>query len=106
MGFLFSAIVAITNLCGTVSVDTFGARVVSYVPAGGKEVFFVSESGTGGMPLCWPWFAGHGPFADSRRHGLARYCDFRFVGEKRHSDRDAELTFRLASGETTRRLFP
>lgn len=106
MMFLFCAIVAVTNLCGTVSVDTYGARVVSYVPAGGEEVFFVSESGTGGMPLCWPWFAGHGPFADSRRHGLARYCEFRFAGEKRHSAHDSELTFRLVSDESTRSMFP
>ena len=61
MTVLFSAIVAITNLCGTVSVDTHGARVVSYVPEGGEEVLFMSETGMGGIPLCWPWFKELGP---------------------------------------------
>ena len=42
MNALFAAIVALTNLCGVVSVDTHGARVVSYMPVGGEEVFFTS----------------------------------------------------------------
>ena len=41
---LLAAIVSLTNAFGTVSVDTHGARVASYVPAGGEEVFFVSET--------------------------------------------------------------
>ncbi len=102
---LFAAIVAMTNMYGTVLVDTHGACVVSYVPAGGREVFFVSEKGTGGMPLCWPWFAGHGPMADSRRHGIARYMDFEVAGINRNGNADS-LTLRLKSGEETRRLFP
>ena len=48
---LFCAIVAVINAMGTVAVDTHGARVVSYVPVGGEEVFFASKTGTGGMPL-------------------------------------------------------
>jgi D-hexose-6-phosphate mutarotase len=36
---LFCAIVAVTNAMGTVAVDTHGARVVSYVPVGGEEVW-------------------------------------------------------------------
>ena len=105
MTVLFAAIVALTNMYGSVSVDTHGARVVSYVPAGGGEVFFNSATGTGGMPLCWPWFAGNGPYADSRRHGLARYMDFE-VAEKACSRTVSTLTLRLRSGDVTRRLFP
>ena len=101
----FAAIVAITNLCGAVRIETHGARVVSYVPAGGREVFFVSEKGTGGMPLCWPWFAGNGPNADSRRHGIARYMDFEVAGME-SGDRDSSAVLRLKSDDDTRRLFP
>ena len=54
---VLATIVALTNLMGTVEIDTRGARVTSYMPVGGGEVFFTSETGTGGMPLCWPWFA-------------------------------------------------
>ena len=94
-----------TNMCGVVSVDTHGARVVSYVPEGGDEIFFVSEKGTGGMPLCWPWFAGNGPGKDSRRHGIARYKDFEVVGTERIGN-DSTLTLRLKSDDETRKLFP
>ena len=100
------AIVALTNACGMVSVDTHGARVVSYVPVGGEEVFFSSETGTGGVPLCWPWSGGLGPSADSRRHGVARYSDFKVVGTKNHSYCDKELVLRLESDDETRRHFP
>ena len=45
---VLATIVALTNLMGTVEIDTRGARVTSYVPIGGSEVFFASETGTGG----------------------------------------------------------
>ena len=101
----FAAIIALTNMCGVVTVDTHGARVVSYVPEGGDEVFFVSKTGTGGMPLCWPWFAGMGPREDSPRHGIARYRDFEVVGTSRATS-DTSLTLRLKSDAETRKLFP
>ena len=103
---LLAAILTLTNLCGSVSVDTLGARVVSYIPAGGCEVFFMSETGTGGMPLCWPWFAGLGSTAESRRHGVARYCDFTVVARECHSPSNSELTLRLESNVGTRAEFP
>lgn len=102
----FAAITTLTNLFGSVSVDTHGARVVSYVPKGEDEVFFVSETGTGGMPICWPWFAGNGPREDSARHGIARYFDFEVAGIACHSPGDTEIVLRLESSEATRRLFP
>lgn len=102
---IFSVVVVLTNLLGSVSVDTHGARVSSYVPVGGEEVLFTSETGTGGIPLCWPWFGGLGPSADSRRHGIARYMDFAVVSTNRIVN-DTTLTLRLDSCEETRRLFP
>ncbi len=99
-------VVALTNACGTVGVDLHGARVVSYVPVGGEEVFFSSETGTGGMPLCWPWLGGLGPSPDSRSNGIARYCDFEVVETKSHSYCDKELVLRLESNDETRRHFP
>ena len=101
-----AAIVALTNVCGVVSVDTHGARVVSYVPVGGEEVLSESSTGTGGIPICWPWFGGLGPAADSRLHGVARYCDFKVVETKNHSYCDKELVLRLDSDDETRRHFP
>lgn len=105
MTLFLATIIALTNKCGVVSVDTHGARVVSYVPEGGEEVFFVSETGTGGMPLCWPWFAGMGPREDSPRHGIARYRDFEVVGNCRREN-TTTLTLRLKSDAATRAIFP
>lgn len=101
---LFASLIALTNACGSLSVETRGARLVSYVPRGGTEVFAVLADGSGGMPLCWPWFGGEGP-AGSRRHGLARYSDFSVVRRSESSAR-SELTLCLGSDDETRRLFP
>ena len=102
---LLAAIVTLTNMFGSVSVDTHGARVVSYVPAGKEEVFFVSDTGTGGMPLCWPWFAGNGPCDNSRRHGIARYMDFEVLAKECSHD-VSSVALRLGSNGETRRHFP
>ena len=103
---LLAAIVAVTNAFGTVSVDTHGARVVSYVPTGGEEVFFASRTGTGGMPLCWPWFAEIGTAGGARRHGVARYHDFEVASASNREPCDSEIVLRLVSNADTRREFP
>ena len=66
----------------------------------------MSETGTGGMPLCWPWFAGLGPAEGSRRHGIARYRDFEVVANACKSPSCSELTLRLESNGDTRSEFP
>ena len=66
----------------------------------------MSETGTGGMPLCWPWFAGLGPAEGSRRHGIARYRDFAVVANACKSPSASELTLRLESNDDTRGEFP
>ena len=59
------AVVALTNAWGSIVVDPVGATLVSYVPAGGREVLFRSVAKAnadprqatfnGGAPLCFPW---------------------------------------------------
>ena len=54
----------------------YGAQLLSWVPAGGEEVFYVSsqmryqegKALRGGVPICWPWFGKAG----SPAHGWAR----------------------------------
>ena len=48
MTYLVAAIVAMTNMCGVVTVDTCRARVVSYVPEGGDEILAAPEAGATG----------------------------------------------------------
>lgn len=62
---LLTAAVVLTNIWGTIAVDSVGATLVSYVPTGGRETIFRSAAKTspdprhasfnGGAPLCFPW---------------------------------------------------
>jgi len=62
---LVLAVVALTNAWGSIAVDPVGATLVSYVPAGGREVLFRSAAApnadprhvsfNGGAPICFPW---------------------------------------------------
>lgn len=64
-GFILAAAVTLTNAWGSISVDPEGATLVSYVPAGGREVLFRSAveasrdryapGFNGGAPICFPW---------------------------------------------------
>ena len=101
---IVATIVALTNEFGTVSVDTCGANVLSYVPAGGREVLFRSSEECwtnswhhGGIPLCWPWFGRNGD-PGSEMHGFVRLLDWEVVS-RTDSPRESRLHLRLGSGE-------
>ncbi len=69
-----------------VVVTLHGAHVVSYIPAGGSEVLFVSKCSEfvdgkairGGVPVCFPWF-GAPPQGENRAHGLVRYSSWKLL---------------------------
>ena len=103
-GIVIAVLVTLTNGCGSVTVDTHGARVVSYVPRGGGEVFAAFADGSGGMPICAPYFASLGP-KGARRHGTARYQDFKIVRTRESAD-TSSLELVAESDEATRREFP
>lgn len=93
----------LSNAYNTLTVETDGARLVSYVPAHGDEVMARLADGSGGMPICWPWFSGHGP-KGCRRHGLARYCPFKVV-RRDESPLDSALELELVAAEETLKAF-
>lgn len=101
MGALFATLLTLTNLFGSVTVETHGARVASYVPAGGTETLRVLPSGTGGWMLCWPWFGGNKPCDEAPRHGLVRYREFEVVSRS-----TSEIVLRQVSDTETRKVFP
>ena len=57
-----------------------GAQVLSYVPAGGSDVFWLSPAARlddtapvrGGIPVCWPWFGPHPTDPGQPSHGTVR----------------------------------
>lgn len=64
---------------GVVIVALHGAHLLSWVPAGQRDVFWVSPQALpepaairGGVPVCWPWFAKQGMPASAPQHGPAR----------------------------------
>lgn len=75
---------------GAADVAVQGAHVLSWVPAGGTEVLWLSPLSTfaegtavrGGVPICFPWFAG-GPDGTSRpSHGYARVRPWEVVSTR------------------------
>ena len=103
-GVFLAVLVTLTNSCGSVSVDTHGARAVSYVPRGGSEVFATFADGSGGLPICAPYFSALGP-KGARRHGTARYQDFKIVRTRESAD-TSSLELVADSDEATRGEFP
>jgi glucose-6-phosphate 1-epimerase len=64
---------------GTAIVALHGAHLMSWQPAGQREVFWVSPGSSpepaairGGVPVCWPWFAKQGMPGEALQHGPAR----------------------------------
>lgn len=78
-----------------------GAQVLSYVPAAGAEVLWLSPEARlgagkavrGGIPICWPWFGPHPLDPKAPAHGFVRVVDWIVVGSD--SD-DAHALLRLA----------
>ncbi len=102
-----SDVVVLSNRFGVAKIERLGARVVSYVPAGGKETLAMLDSGTGGIPICFPWFQFNGPEGrKSPKHGIARYSMFDTVRVDNGADESTAL-FRLRSYMAEHReLFP
>lgn len=79
------AVLAYHGARATVALD--GGQVLSYVPAGGGEVLWLSplaRLGTGkavrgGIPVCWPWFGPHPTSTGLPAHGVVRTARWRVV---------------------------
>lgn len=90
-----------------------GAQVVSWCPAGGDEVLWVSQSSSfesgvairGGIPICFPWF-GSGPRGDRvPSHGFARLTGWT-LADVEDDGGTVTVTHSLSATDETRRVFP
>ncbi|MBV7482098.1 D-hexose-6-phosphate mutarotase [Bordetella sp. BOR01] len=100
---------------GSALVARQGAQLLSYAPADGRPLIWLSEQAhllpgvpvRGGIPVCWPWFAVYArnpaavrdsvaapPGAPS--HGWVRQADWRLAGQHAEAD-EAELEFGFAA---------
>ncbi len=96
---------------GRAVADTYGARLVSWRPADGEEVFALPkpydkcprEAGVqihGGLPIYWPWFVFEGP-EGCKIHGVTSYAEWK-VKERSAS----RVVFELDDTPATRAAWP
>lgn len=73
-------VIKLSNSAGSLEVSTYGAHVLSWTPAGGTDVLWMSPSSPwkegaalrGGIPVCFPWFGPNRIHADWQLHGFVR----------------------------------
>ena len=91
-------------------ISLFGAQVLSWVPAGGEDRLYLSPDAVfdgatpirGGVPLCFPQFAGRGSLP---KHGFARSRLWE-VSNTRAGKDFALATLRLTDDDASRALWP
>ncbi|WCE05926.1 D-hexose-6-phosphate mutarotase [Pseudoxanthomonas sp. JBR18] len=87
-------------LC-TARLSLHGGQLLSFVPAGGQEMLWVSPTAVGapkairgGVPVCWPYFAKENQPADVVQHGFARTQPWTL--EESREDGDGNVHVRLS----------
>ena len=91
-------------------VSSFGGQVLSWITPDGRERLFLSERAVfdgsvpirGGIPVCFPQFAGVGKLP---KHGFVRTREWS-VTAQRCSDDFALATLEVGDDESTRALWP
>ena len=94
----------------TAIVSKMGAQLLSWVTPDGRERLFLSEQAVfdgsvairGGVPVCWPQFAGQG---DLPKHGFVRTREWE-VSSRRCGDDYALVTLEFRDDDATRALWP
>ncbi len=92
------------------TVSLFGGQVLHWQPAGGRPWLYLSDQAVfdgrtairGGVPVCFPQFAAHGPLP---RHGLVRNRLWRLINQ-REVDGQVMLTLGIDSDDATVALWP
>ena len=86
---------------GAAVVALHGAHLLSWLPTGQRDVFWVSPQALpepaairGGVPVCWPWFARQGMPASAAQHGPVRNLPWQISAI--HGSSDDEISLSLA----------
>lgn len=84
---------------GVAIVALHGAHLLSWVPAGGRDVLWVSPQALpepaairGGVPVCWPWFATQRMPPDGKQHGPVRNLPWQVKAVHACGDEEVSLT--------------
>jgi len=102
----------VDNALGRAVIALQGAHVMSFQPAGGREMLWLSPKCIlapskpirGGIPLCLPWF---GPTADGKMaHGFARTLAWSPIAAEIMKDGATRLVLELAGDASTSAQWP
>jgi len=104
----------LTAPSGSATVTLHGAHVTGFTPARAEPVLWMSRKSwfqpgkpiRGGVPVCFPWFAGSGPKPDSPHHGFARLMEWQVEATGTHPDGRVFLALVLRADERTRAYWP
>ena len=84
---------------GTAIVALHGAHLLSWVPSGQRDVFWLSPQALpepaairGGVPVCWPWFARQDRPPSARQHGPARNVPWQLNAIHASNDEQVHLS--------------
>ncbi len=90
----------LTTRHGQLVIALHGAHVLSWVPNGQRDVFWLSPDSKpepaairGGVPVCWPWFAKQGQTSSAAQHGPVRNLAWQISAIHSCSDEQVSLSF-------------
>jgi glucose-6-phosphate 1-epimerase len=93
---------------GSATVALHGAHLLSWVPAGQRDVFWLSPQALpepaairGGVPVCWPWFARQGQPASAAQHGPVRNLPWQISTIHGCSDDEISLSLQPCDDNNT-----
>ena len=106
----------LTTLHGTATVALHGAHLLSWIPAGQREVFWLSSASRpapaairGGVPICWPWFGKQGMPPGAMQHGPLRNLPFEISAVNADNAERISITLtpsRASQADDSLLLFP
>jgi glucose-6-phosphate 1-epimerase len=98
-----------------VTISTYGAQVLSYLPEGEVEdVLFLSEKAIyghgkairGGVPVCWPCFSDDDSGFDLPAHGFARNQVWQVIATNLREDRSVTISLALGHTDASMAIWP
>jgi glucose-6-phosphate 1-epimerase len=105
-------VLVVENRLGRMAMTPYGAHVLSFRPAGGSDMLWLSprcrmvagQPIRGGIPLCLPWFGLHPQGLP--QHGFARITDWQVDRIEPMPDGATAVSLSLIDSEATRRMWP
>jgi glucose-6-phosphate 1-epimerase len=104
----------VSNRFATAKISLYGAHVLNYVPARGRDllwntdkcIFEVGKPIRGGVPVCWPWFGPHATEPSYPAHGFARLSIWQVLSSSTTDKGETRLKLGMTDSPETKKLWP